>query len=254
MQSSFSNVCNVLCRSSLPFSRRVYIRKRKGLFFFILIVNMSTSKERAFITGATGAIGSSVVRSLVKQGVDTTAYVRNEEKAKDLFQDELKSNHLTLVIGTYSTIDVYRKAIEGHTRLFLLLAEVNDKPVSFSRIKETFAKIAFEQGVRQVIDLSSASVGIEGKKGVPGYAHTLAEDKLCALADENPEQRSLVILRPGSFMSNHFMGDVHHIKRANKIVSCASPSSTVTWTDTKGKQKESEFLRVENDLFVFLFV
>ncbi|CAF4064371.1 unnamed protein product, partial [Adineta steineri] len=49
----------------------------------------------------------------------------------------------------------------------------------------------------------------------------------------NPEQRSLVVLRPGAFMTNHFMADVHQIKHQNKIASCASPSSKVTWIDTK---------------------
>jgi len=196
---------------------------------------MSTSKERVFVTGASGDIGSGIVRGLIKKKVDTTAYVRNEQKAKDLFKNELNTGHLTIVIGTYSTVDVYTKAIQGHTRLFLLVADFIHKPASMSQIKGTFGKIAFEQGVRQIVDLSSASVSDSGKKSIIGYAHTTAEEKLWALADENPEQRSLVVLRPGGFMANHLKGDVHHIKRSNKIVSCGLPSKKMTWIDTKGK-------------------
>jgi nucleoside-diphosphate-sugar epimerase len=196
---------------------------------------MSTSKERVFVTGASGDIGSGIVRGLIKKKVDTTAYVRNEQKAKDLFKNELNTGHLTIVVGTYSTVDIYTKAIQGHTRLFLLVADFTNKPASMSQIKGTFGKIAFEQGVRQIVDLSSASVGTFGKEGIIGYAHTTAEEKLWALADENPEQRSLVVLRPGSFMSNHLMGDVHHIKRSNKVVSCGLLSTITTWIDTKGK-------------------
>ena len=199
---------------------------------------MSSSKERVFVTGASGDIGSGVVRGLIKKGVDTTAYVRDEKKANDLFKDELNTGHLKIVVGTYSSVDVFTKAIQGHTRLFLLFAAHDSKPVGMSQIKGTLGKIAFEQGVRQIVDLSSAFVSSYGKKGVIGYAHTAAEEKLWTLADENPEQRSLVVLRPGAFMSNHFRGDVHHIKRSNKLVSCGSPSSIVTWIDTRGKLEE----------------
>lgn len=199
---------------------------------------MSSSVERVFVTGASGDIGSGVVRGLIKKGVQVTAYVRDENKGKDLFKDELKTGHLKIVVGTYSSVDVFTKAIEGHTRIFLLFAAVHSKPADMSQVKETLAKIAFEQGVRQVVDLSSAFVSSYGRKGIIGYMHTTAEEKLWTLADADPEQRSLVVLRPGAFMSNHFMGDVHHIKYSNKLVSCASPSSKTTWIDTRGKQNE----------------
>ena len=199
---------------------------------------MLSSKERVFVVGATGEIGSGVVRGLIKKEVDTTAYVRNEQKAKDLFKEELNTGHLTIVVGTYSSVDIYTKAIQGHTRLFLLVADVTDKPALMSQIKKTFGKIAYEQGVHQIVDLSSVSVSIHGKRGVIGYMHTTAEEKLWALADENPDQRSLVVLRPGAFMTNHFMSDVHHVKHSNKLVDCGVPSSTIIWIDTKGKQEQ----------------
>jgi hypothetical protein len=199
---------------------------------------MSSSKERVFVIGATGDIGSGIVRGLIKKEIDTTAYVRDEQKAKDLFKKELSTGHLTIVVGTYSSVDIYTKAIQGHTRLFLLVADVMKKPTSMSEIKETFGKIAYEQGVHQIVDLSSASVSTCGKQGMIGYIHTTAEEKLWALANENPEQRSLVVLRPAVFMTNHFMGDVHHVKRSNKLVSCGLPSTKLTYIDTRGKDKQ----------------
>lgn len=143
-----------------------------------------------------------------------------------------------IVVGTYSSVDVLTKVIQGHTHLFLLFAAHGSKPTDMSQTKNTFGKIAFEQGVRQIVDLSSAFLSSYSKKGIIGYMHTSAEEKLCTLADENPEQRSLVVLRPGAFMTNHFMGDVHHIKHSNKLVSCGSPSLIMTWIDTRGKLKE----------------
>ena len=189
-----------------------------------------------FVIGGSGNIGAGAVHGLVAKGVDTTVYVRDEKKAKDLFKDELNTKHLTIVVGTYSSFDTYTKAIQGHTRLFLLVADVDTNPTSMSRIKGTFAKIAFEQGVRQIVDISSASVHMSGKVGVIAYMHTVAEEKLWTLADEDPEKRSLVVLRPGAFMTNHLMFDVHHVKPSNKLVSCGLPSSTMTWIDSKGKQ------------------
>lgn len=198
---------------------------------------MLSSKERVFVIGATGEVGSGVVRGLIKKEIDTTAYVRNGQKANDLFKNELDTGHLTIVVGTYSSVDIYTKAIQGHTRLFLLVADVTNKPTLMSQIKKTFGEIAYEQGVRQIVDLSSVSVSIHGKRGVIGYMHTTAEEKLWALVDNNPRQRSLVVLRPGAFMTNHFMNDVHHVKNSNKLVDCGVPLSTIIWIDTKGTQK-----------------
>lgn len=198
---------------------------------------MSSNKERVFVTAATGNIGSDIVRELVKKQINTTVYARDEQKATKMFQSELATGHLTVVVGTFSSVDVYSKAIQGHTRLFLLVADFMGKPTAMQQIKATFARIAYEQGVQQIVDLSSVSVSISGRKGIISYAHTTSEEKLWALADEHPEQRSLVVLRPGGFMSNHFMADVHHVKHSNKLVSCASPSSAMTWIDTKGNEK-----------------
>jgi uncharacterized protein YbjT (DUF2867 family) len=199
---------------------------------------MSSSKERVFVIGASGNIGIGVVRGLIKKGIDTTAYVRSEEKAKDLFKDELTTGHLAIVVGTYSSVDIYSKAIQGHTRLFFLVGETGSKPTSMKQIKETFSKIAYEKNVRQIVDLSSASVTTLGKQGIIGYVHTTAEEKLWALAEENPEQRSLVVLRPAMFMSNLLHFDVHSVKNGNKLVGCGPPSSISTWIDTKGKYEK----------------
>lgn len=195
---------------------------------------MSSNEERVFVTGATGNIGSGIVRGLIKKGVRTTAYVRDETKAKDFFKNELNSGNLEFAIGDYSSIDAFKKAIQGHTRLFLLFAAHGSKPADMGRIKQALAKIAFEQGVRQVVDLSSAFVTSYGRKGIIGYAHSAAEDKLWTLADEKPDERSLVVLRPGAFMSNQLNQDVHTIKRLNKILSCTSAlTATFTWIDTQ---------------------
>ncbi|CAF3377902.1 unnamed protein product [Rotaria sp. Silwood1] len=111
-----------------------------------------------------------------------------------------------------------------------------------SQTKEIFGKIAFDQGVRQIVDLSSFNVRTDGNQGIIGYMHKTSEDKLWALVDDNPDMRSLVVLRPGAFMSNHFMGDAQLVKQANKLVSCGPPTSITTWIDTRGKRLEPHLL------------
>lgn len=205
---------------------------------------MSTLTERIFVIGATGEIGSRVVKTLVRKGIQTTAYIRDEIKAKELFADEIHSNCLQFVIGDYSTIDVYKNSIEGHSRLFLLVLAKPKAATSMKVVKETLGNIAYEQGVRQIVDLSSFTVRHFGRQGAIGYLHTTAEEVLWKIAEQNPNQRSLVVLRPGAFMSNHLMADVHSIRSCNKITSVGSSESSTTWIDPKGKQLVS-MLRTE---------
>jgi uncharacterized protein YbjT (DUF2867 family) len=70
---------------------------------------MSTSKEHVFATGASETMGSDVVRGLIQKGIHTSAYVQNEQKARDSFKNELNTGHLTIVIVTYSSVNISTK-------------------------------------------------------------------------------------------------------------------------------------------------
>ena len=205
---------------------------------------MSTNEENVFIVGATGNIGSGIVRNLVKKGVKTTAYVRDERKGRELFAAELQSGHLSFAVGDYSSVEEYSKAIEGHTRLFLLASVDTKTAASIREVKGTLAQIAYEKGVRQIVDLSSYTVRYYARQGRIGYLHASAEERLWALAEEKPKERSLVVLRPAAFMSNHFMGDVRHVKQSNKLVGTAPSSGATTWIDTKGNRISSAELNL----------
>ncbi|CAF2151035.1 unnamed protein product, partial [Rotaria magnacalcarata] len=156
------------------------------------------------------------IHDLVRKGVETTAYVRNE-KARELFKDELATGLLSSIVGTYTSIGIYARTIEGHDRLFILVCGGVNKPVSMSKIKEIFGKIAYERRVRQIVDVSSYNVRIDGIQGIIGHMHTTSEDKLLALAETNSDERSLVILSSRAFTSNHFMNDVVHAKQAKNL-------------------------------------
>ena len=195
---------------------------------------MEAEVDRIFVVGASGDIGHGVVTGLVEKGIYTTAYVRDESKAKNIFSREINTGYLKLVIGDYSTMNVFSETIEGHTRLFILIFADPIKPTSMKEIKGNLAKIAYEKGVQQIVDLSSFTVRNIGRQGIIGYLHTTAEENLWKIADEKPETRSLVVLRPGAFMTNHLMADKFTVKNYNKLVSVGLPSSIITWIDTKG--------------------
>ncbi|CAF2109473.1 unnamed protein product [Rotaria magnacalcarata] len=188
----------------------LYTPNTKNDVQVIIEKRISSDKNNVFAFGASGNVGSDVIHDLVRKGVETTAYVRNE-KARELFKDELATGLLSSIVGTYISIGIYARTIEGHDRLFILVSGSVNKPVSMSKIKEIFGKIAYEQRVRQIVDVSSYNVRIDGIQGIIGHMNTESEDKLLALAEKSSDERSLVILSPGAFMSNHFMNVVVYV-------------------------------------------
>ncbi len=52
-----------------------------------------------FVIGTTGNIESGFVRRLIEKRVETIVYVRDEQKTKDLFKNELNRKHLTIVVS-----------------------------------------------------------------------------------------------------------------------------------------------------------
>jgi len=68
---------------------------------------------RAFVTGATGFIGSHVARKLAERGDDVVALVRSPDKAGDL-----RSHGVELVQGDLSDTDAIRRGAEGADSVF----------------------------------------------------------------------------------------------------------------------------------------
>ncbi len=74
--------------------------------------------KTVFITGATGLIGSQMVRALLEAnklyntGITVAAFIRNEAKAQALFSDLLPSENLEFVIGDLSQPIQYDKAVD----------------------------------------------------------------------------------------------------------------------------------------------
>jgi uncharacterized protein YbjT (DUF2867 family) len=100
------------------------------------------------ITGATGEVGSRVVRQLLERNIRPRVLVRSEEKARSLFGDRVD-----VCVGDLAAPDSMRGAIQGADTVFL----VNVGPAIPERDKAA-AMISKEVGVRKIVKLSSLDV------------------------------------------------------------------------------------------------
>jgi uncharacterized protein YbjT (DUF2867 family) len=100
------------------------------------------------ITGATGEVGSRVVRQLLERHIRPRVLVRSEEKARSLFGDRVD-----VCVGDLAAPVSMRRAIQGADTVFL----VNVGPAIPERDKAA-AIISQEVGVRKIVKLSSLDV------------------------------------------------------------------------------------------------
>ena len=120
------------------------------------------------ITGATGEVGSRVVRQLLERHIRPRVLVRSEERARALFGDRVH-----VCVGDLAAPESIRGAIQGVNAIFL----VNVGPTIPERDKAV-ALISKEVGVRKIVKLSSLDVehglaiGAWHEKGEAAIRHT----------------------------------------------------------------------------------
>ncbi|CEJ02134.1 hypothetical protein RMCBS344292_16150 [Rhizopus microsporus] len=152
---------------------------------------MVASSERVFIVGGTGNVGVKVVKDLVAKNIPVTLYARQPEKVSALFD---KSSLISVIQGDYNDLAPIKEGLKGHTRLLLLIADLQ----SMVHLKKTIATWAYEAGVKQVVDVSSLSASFPLRTTFNGAQHYEAEQAIYNI----PNRGTFVALRPGRFMSN----------------------------------------------------
>jgi len=100
------------------------------------------------ITGATGEVGSRVVRQLLERGLRPRVLARSAEKARPLFGDRVD-----IYVGDLAAPASIRAAIQGTDTVYL----VNVGPEIPQR-DEAVAMISKESRVRKMVKLSSLDV------------------------------------------------------------------------------------------------
>jgi len=146
-------------------------------------VKLSTGvSARAFVTGATGLLGSNLIQVLLARGYEVRGLVRSKEKAAKVFPD----SKVEFVTGDMSNVQGFASHLDGCDLLFHTAAyfreyfQPGDHKQKFEKINvqgTVDLLIAAEKhGVQRAIHISSA--GIIGRKpdGSPGDETTPPDD------------------------------------------------------------------------------
>ncbi|OZJ01758.1 hypothetical protein BZG36_05522 [Bifiguratus adelaidae] len=168
--------------------------------------------NKIYVIGATDNIGRRLVQALLKENIPTTVYTRNPDKARAKFGH---ASTLNIVKGDYEDLDAFTESITGHTRLYLMVADVHNTP----EIKVAVSKIAYGSGVRQVVDVSSRGASWPWRTSYIGHMHRLSEEGIFAI----PNRGHYVALRPSGFMTNILWTDLPSIQAHDSISDVTCP-------------------------------
>jgi uncharacterized protein YbjT (DUF2867 family) len=151
------------------------------------------------VTGATGTVGSEVVKQLVEAGRKVRALVRNPAKAKTL------GGAVEIVVGDLEKPETLGPAFEGVDAAFVLCNASPLLPVLESNAFEA----AKRAGVRHIVKLSGRHINADfmAKTALVAW-HAPSEQRLQTLGIP------WTILRPGNFASNFLMW----LDRDNQVV------------------------------------
>ena len=139
------------------------------------------------VTGATGTIGSQVVKALrAVSGVQVRAAVRGGEKSKGL-----EGANVTTVPFDYNDASTLTKAVEGVDKIFLVTPFSKDQVELGARLVDA----AKQAGVKHIVKLSA--IGCENEPGIQlGRWHRAIEQKIEASGI------AWTFLRPNNFYEN----------------------------------------------------
>ena len=160
------------------------------------------------VTGATGNIGSELVKLLVAKGLPVRVISRDEKKVSHL------DPSVQRVIGDRHDPSIVRKAAQGADKVFML-AVLFDKNHEADRLLIEEAKQA---GAKKIVMISSGSVRMEGN--LIGRLHREIEQ----MVEDSGVPWTL--LRPGGFMSNAILWWAETIKSQSKVFNPAGNGKT----------------------------
>ena len=135
------------------------------------------------ITGATGNIGSLVVKGLLDRDVRPRVFVRDAEKARALFGERVD-----LAVGDMTDSVSLTRAMQGIDRLFLV-----NVGYGLETRDETATRVAKSSDVKKIVKLSSMDVRL---RVGPGSWHIRGEEAIRASGLD------FCFVQPGGFMSN----------------------------------------------------
>jgi uncharacterized protein YbjT (DUF2867 family) len=141
---------------------------------------------KVLVIGATGNVGSQVIRSLGERGVAARAFVRDAERAAGMLGSDVE-----LAVGDLADRDSIDRALHGVDRLFLACGNVPGQ-VGFECAAIDAARAA---GLTRVVKLSSPDPGVDAPLIFDRW-HGEIERHLLGSG------LATVLLRPRTYMTN----------------------------------------------------
>jgi uncharacterized protein YbjT (DUF2867 family) len=161
--------------------------------------------KKMLVTGATGNVGSGVVRELQGRGVSVRAFVRDPDKAAAMLGDGVE-----LVSGDFSNPESTRRALEGVEGVFLACAN-DPRQVEY---ETGVIDAARQAGVRRIVKLSALGAEIGSPVAFWDW-HGRIEEHL--LTSGIPA----VVLRPTFSMTN-LLGSADAVRHAGSLFAPAN--------------------------------
>jgi uncharacterized protein YbjT (DUF2867 family) len=152
------------------------------------------------VTGATGGVGSRVVRELGVRGAGVRAFVRDRKKARELLGDAAEIGE-----GDFSDATSLRRALLDVDRVFLASADDSQKVAHETAVIDAAA----EAGVRLIVKCSTIGAEV-GSRLPPFHWH--------GQIDEHLRQSGVpaVVLQSCFYMTNLF-GAAEQVRREGKL-------------------------------------
>ncbi|KAI8374919.1 hypothetical protein EDC96DRAFT_497291 [Choanephora cucurbitarum] len=183
---------------------------------------MVSFNDRIFIIGGTGNVGSKTVKELLANNVRVTLFVRNPDKVKLLFSEKI--DLIDTVQGDYQNLEPLKDALKGYSRLFVILGMTT----THVEIKKTIADYAYDAGIKQVIDLSSAAVNMSYRSSHWTSVHYYGEKAFY----EHPKRTAkVVVLRPARFMTSALW--MYRIKTSGVLQDAIDADYLQDWVSTE---------------------
>lgn len=156
------------------------------------------------VTGATGNVGSQVVRELTQSGFPVRAFVRDESKARDLLDG------VELAVGDFADTASIERSLDGVDTVFLASADGPDKV----RHETSVIDAAARAGVEFLVKCSTIHARA-GSPLPPFDWHGRIENHL------RESGIPAAILQSNFYMSN-ILAAAEQVRRDNKLIAPAS--------------------------------
>jgi uncharacterized protein YbjT (DUF2867 family) len=156
--------------------------------------------QKILVSGATGNVGSRVVRELRERGASVRAFVRDRDRAAGMLGEDVE-----LAVGDFGDHASIRAALEGVEGVFLACSNQPRQVEYENRVIDA----ARGAGVRRIVKLSAHGAGIGSPVAFWGW-HARIEDHLRASGVPS------VVLRPTFSMANLF-ASAEAVKHTGKL-------------------------------------